>query len=116
MYRHSSQEVCPWNVRLSFELPDESPVHARQAFAGKDVRTLARELLTVAGAVLRILQGSPMKRAKLRRLKRNAALVLGNIGNSEDVDVLIRALDDPEPLVRGHAAWVLERIGSSPLA
>ena len=49
-----------------------------------------------------------MKRAKLRGLKRNAAVVLGNVGTSEDVDVLTRALD-AEPLVREHA-WALRRI------
>jgi epoxyqueuosine reductase len=49
-------------------------------------------------------KGSPMKRAKLRGLKRNAAVVLGNIGAGEDVDALTRALDDPELLVREHAA------------
>jgi epoxyqueuosine reductase len=51
-----------------------------------------------------------MKRAKLRGLKRNAAVVLGNIGNPEDADVLTRALDDPEPLVREHSAGALARI------
>jgi epoxyqueuosine reductase len=57
-------------------------------------------------------KGSPMKRAKLRGLKRNAAVVLGNAspGSGQavlavDVGVLTRALDDEEPLVRGHAAW-----------
>jgi epoxyqueuosine reductase len=53
-----------------------------------------------------------MKRAKLRGLKRNAAVVLGNVGDAEDVDVFARALDDPDPLVREHAAWALEQIGS----
>ena len=56
----------------------------------------------------RAFTGSPMKRAKLRGLKRNAAVVLGNVGTSEDVDVLTRALDDEEPLVRQHAARALE--------
>jgi epoxyqueuosine reductase len=51
-----------------------------------------------------------MKRAKLRGLKRNAAVVLGNAGTADDVNVLTRALDDPEPLVREHAAWALERV------
>jgi len=51
-----------------------------------------------------------MKRAKLRGLKRNAAVVLGNVGTEADVDVLTHALDDPEPLVREHAAWALERV------
>ena len=55
-------------------------------------------------------KGSPMKRAKLRGLKRNAAVVLGNVGTTGDVDVLTRALDDPEPLVREHAAWALARL------
>jgi epoxyqueuosine reductase len=52
-------------------------------------------------------KGSPMKRAKLRGLKRNAAVVLGNVGTGDDVPSLIAALSDPEPLVREHAAWAL---------
>lgn len=51
-----------------------------------------------------------MKRAKLRGLKRNVAVVLGNIGSPDDADVLTCALDDPEPLVREHAEWALEKI------
>ena len=53
-----------------------------------------------------------MKRAKQRGLKRNAAVVLGNVGPPDDIDVLTRALDDPEPLVREHAAWALARLGA----
>jgi len=56
-------------------------------------------------------KGSPMKRAKLRGLKRNAAVVLGNVGSSDDVPSLVAALADPEPLVREHAGWALARIG-----
>jgi len=63
----------------------------------------------------RAFKGSPMKRAKLRGLKRNAAVVLGNVGTAEDVEVLERALDDPEPLVREHAAWAVSRLGASRL-
>jgi epoxyqueuosine reductase len=55
-------------------------------------------------------RGSAMQRAKLPMLKRNAAVVLGNVGTSADVDVLTRALDDPEPLAREHAAWALRRL------
>ena len=51
-----------------------------------------------------------MKRAKLRGLKRNAAVVLGNIGTVDDVPALEHALADPEPLVREHAAWALARL------
>ena len=54
-----------------------------------------------------------MKRAKLRVLKRNAAVVLGNIGTSEDATLLTRVLDaENDLMVREHAAWALERIES----
>ena len=37
-------------------------------------------------------------------------MVLGNVGTADDVDVLARALEHPEPLVREHAAWALAKI------
>lgn len=105
------QEVCPWNVRFARELPDESPYAPREVLAGRDARALAREILGMnQDEFSAAFRGSPMKRAKLRGLKRNAAVVLGNVGTADDVDVLTRALDDAEPLVRAHAAWALERL------
>jgi epoxyqueuosine reductase QueG len=106
--------VCPWNERFARYAPNESPFQPRAALAGKDARTLARELLAMSQEEFSAaLKGSPMKRAKLRGLKRNAAVVLGNVGNRPDVDVLTRALDNDEPLVREHAAWALRRIRAS---
>ena len=105
------QDVCPWNVRFARDLPDESPYAPREVLAGKSAHTLARELLGLTQPEFAAaFRGSPMKRAKLRGLKRNAAVVLGNVGAAEDVDVLTRALDDPEQLVRAHARWALRRI------
>jgi epoxyqueuosine reductase len=107
------QDCCPWNVRFSSVLPDESPYATREALAGKDARTLAREILGMTqDEFSRAFSKSPMKRAKLRGLKRNAAVVLGNVGTAEDVDALTGALDDEEPLVREHAAWALARLAS----
>jgi epoxyqueuosine reductase len=54
-----------------------------------------------------------MKRAKLRGLKRNAAVVLGNVDTTDDVEALERALDDPEAPVREHARWALRRLSRS---
>lgn len=46
-------------------------------------------------------------------LRRNAAIALGNALDRAAVPALERALArDPHPLVRGHAAWALGRIGS----
>ncbi len=109
-----SQTVCPYNVKFAQALPDHSPFAPRGAIAGKDARTLAREVLAMDPDAYRAaFRGSPMKRAKLPAMKRNAAVVLGNVGTADDVDVLARALDDAEPLVREHAAWALGRLGSS---
>ena len=41
---------------------------------------------------------------------RNVAIALGNWRNEQATGALERALADPEPLVRGHAAWALGRI------
>jgi epoxyqueuosine reductase len=46
-------------------------------------------------------------------LRRNAAVALGNGLDRADVPALATALrEDASPLVRGHAAWALGRIGS----
>jgi epoxyqueuosine reductase len=106
------QDVCPWNVRFGQELR-EPAYAARDALTGRDARTLARELLAMNDEQFRVrFKGSPMKRAKLRGLKRNAAVVLGNSSNPDDVPALVAALQDPEPLVRAHVAWALAKIGS----
>jgi epoxyqueuosine reductase len=107
------QEVCPWNVK--FAQPNAVPEFApRAVLAGKDARGLARDLLAMTPEEFSAaFKGSPMKRAKLRGLKRNAALVLGNIANADDLDVLTRGIDDPEPLVRAHAAWALAQLSES---
>ncbi|MBV9615979.1 MAG: HEAT repeat domain-containing protein [Ktedonobacteraceae bacterium] len=55
---------------------------------------------------------SPIKRTKRRGLLRNVCVALGNIGDPRAVPALIGALHDDEPLIRGHAAWALGRIGS----
>lgn len=92
------QEVCPWNVRFARVLPEGSPYAAREALGGKDARTLAQELLVMTqDEFSAAFKGSPMKRAKLRGLKRNAAVVLGNVGTSEDVSALQQARTDILP-------------------
>ena len=79
--------------------------------AEKDARTLARQILgRTQEEFSAAVKSSPMRRAKLRGLKRKAVVVLGNVGSAEDADALTQALDDEEPLVREHAAWGLERI------
>nr|WP_240978922.1 HEAT repeat domain-containing protein [Longimicrobium terrae] len=60
----------------------------------------------------RRFKNSPIKRTKRRGLLRNVAVALGNWGAPEAVPALAIALNDEEPLIRGHAAWALGRIGT----
>jgi epoxyqueuosine reductase len=104
------QDCCPWNEKFAQAL-QEPAFAARPAWASRDVRAVARDILALDDDAYRAaFQGSPMTRAKLAGLKRNAAVVLGNVGTPDDSPVLLRALDDPQPLVREHAAWALEHI------
>jgi len=52
-----------------------------------------------------------LARAKRRGLVRNVAVALGNVGDLGAVPALGEALGDEEPIVRGHVAWALGRIG-----
>jgi epoxyqueuosine reductase len=106
------QDACPWNLKFAEPLPDGSPYAARAALAGKDPRHLARDLLGMRREEFSdAFNGSPMKRAKLRGLKRNAAVVLGNVGTAEDLGMLERVSEEePEEMVREHAAWALNRL------
>lgn len=71
------QEVCPWNVRFARDLPPDSPFQPREFIAGKPAMTLARNILTLqASEFSAAFRKSPMKRAKLRGLQRNAAVVM----------------------------------------
>ncbi len=47
----------------------------------------------------------------LNILKRNAVVALGNLKRGEDLDLLVKAIIHPSPVIRGHAAWAAGRIG-----
>ena len=101
-------------MRFASELPEGSPFAPREVIAGKDASTLAREIVEMSQEdFAAAFRRSPMKRAKLRGLKRNAAVVLGNIGTMEDLSVLEQALGDPEPTAHEHAEWALEKIADN---
>jgi epoxyqueuosine reductase len=81
--RQISQEVCPWNEKFALAVREDA-FRPRPAIAEKDSPTLAREILSMTDEDFRIaFKGSPMKRAKLRGLQRNAAVVVGNTRDSE---------------------------------
>ncbi|HEX8360293.1 MAG TPA: tRNA epoxyqueuosine(34) reductase QueG, partial [Longimicrobium sp.] len=101
------QEVCPWN---SFATQCAEP--AFLAREGLDGPSLIEWMGMTQEEFSRRFKGSAVKRTKRRGLLRNVAVALGNWGSPEAVPALAVALNDEEPLVRGHAAWALGRIGT----
>jgi hypothetical protein len=105
----SSQEVCPWNGPEFVQITREEGFWPREGVHGAELM----ELMGMDQAEFsRRFKGSPVKRAKRRGLLRNVAVALGNWGAPEAGPALARALNDDEPLIRGHAAWALGRIGT----
>jgi epoxyqueuosine reductase len=79
------QEVCPWNVRFARE-NRVAAFAPRPVLASNDARTIAHLLFSMPQEKFSTaFKGSPMKRAKLSGLKRNAAVVLANAGDEQDV-------------------------------
>jgi epoxyqueuosine reductase len=56
--------------------------------------------------------GRPLMRAKRNGLLRNACIALGNLREERAIPALTAALSDASPIVRGHAAWALGRLGA----
>ena len=99
VYRQFSQEVCPYNIKFAQELKEQA-FAPREAIAGKDAGTLARDILAMSQEEFTTaFRRSPMKRARPRGLKRNAAVVLGNVGSVEDTSALAAAVSDDESLM-----------------
>ena len=64
-------------MKFSQVLAEDSPFRARKFIAGKDAVTLETDILALdQDAFKAAFRRSPMKRAKLAGLKRNAAVVL----------------------------------------
>ncbi len=101
------QEVCPWNAKFGrFATSGQlQPRDDRVAPALLDLIALDDDEFRER------FRGSPIKRTKRRGLLRNVAVALGNWGDPQAIPALAHALHDHEPLIRGHAAWALGRIG-----
>ena len=100
------QEVCPLNVRAQ-------------------ATTVAGFVKPIAGATVdlrQILQisddreftdrfaGSPLMRAKRRRLVRNACIAAANLGADHLLDELVRLSRDDDQIVAVHARWAVEQL------
>lgn len=100
--------VCPYT---RFSRQTHWPEFAPAAGAGQFLELIALFDLRSNGQYEKRFRETPLLRANRKMLLRNAAVVLGNLGDARAVPVLTRALKREAALVRGHAAWALGRIG-----
>jgi epoxyqueuosine reductase len=107
------QDVCPWNHRFAQSLREES-FRPRSVNVGS-ARDVAREMLWLDEEQYRTAyRGSAMKRAKLEGLRRNAAIVLGNLGDGSDIELLESVRVTATEVEREHIDWALQRLRARP--
>ncbi|MBI2758605.1 MAG: tRNA epoxyqueuosine(34) reductase QueG [Chloroflexi bacterium] len=99
------QAACPWNRFAASENTSELKPRADAPRPN-----LIRELELMPKDFNTKFKNSPVKRAKRRGYLRNVAVALGNSKDANTLPALTKALDDPEPLVREHAAWAIQEI------
>jgi epoxyqueuosine reductase QueG len=64
----------------------------------------------------RAIKGSPMTRARVKRLRRNLAVAIGNCGDPCAAHVFDEPIDAPsarDPLVLEHISWARLRLASA---
>lgn len=110
------QQVCPWNRRIT-ESEENDAFTPRPGISHPD---LIQALSLTPESFSQYFRGRPIKRAKRSGYLRNVAVALGNrlaeFPTHQERPLAIAALcetlqHDPQPLVRGHAAWALGRAG-----
>ena len=102
------QEVCPWN--LGPAQPSTDPHW--QARDGLDAPRLLDLWLRTDDDLRGLLKGSAMKRAGVRRLRRNLAVAIGNSGEVEAAGAFESHNEETcrDEMVREHVMWAVEKL------
>ena len=105
------QDVCPWNQSHKTAVSADP---AWQPRPGLDRPRLLDLWLRSDDGLRGLLKGSAMKRAGVRRLRRNLATAIGNSGDAAAADALT-GHDEPtchDPLVEEHVTWAVGKLRS----
>jgi len=101
------QDVCPWNRKSPGTSETEFSPQSREP-------TQAVEFLNMSEEEFRQrFKGTPLERTGRVALARNAAIVLGNSGDSQWESDLKKALNEGEPLVQEASRWALDQISDA---
>ena len=101
------QDVCPWNRRAP--VTDAEEFQPREALVNPALQWLAEMTPEEFRSRFR---GSPVRRAKLSGLRRNAVIAMGNSADEKFLQTLKRLAEDADPIVADHAKWALEQLQS----
>jgi epoxyqueuosine reductase len=94
------QDVCPWNRKApATSAPEFEP---REKLVNPALDWLAGMQPEEFREVFR---GSPVRRAKLSGLRRNAVVAMGNSGDQKFLPTLKKLSEDADPTVAEHARW-----------
>ncbi len=100
------QDVCPWNRK--------APITKEPAFQLQSDLNPANavEILNISeSAFITRFRHTPLERPGWEALRRNAAIVLGNSGDTGVIPALTVCANDPSPLVREAVNWALAKLG-----
>ena len=100
------QDVCPWNRKAPVTATGE--FEPRPGLVNPSLEWLAE---IQPKDFQRVFRGSPVRRAKLSGLRRNAVIAMGNSRNKKFMPTLKKLSEDPDPSVAEHAQWALTELG-----
>jgi epoxyqueuosine reductase len=101
------QDVCPWNRKApATHAPEFQP---REGFVNPALEWLAE---MKSEDFRESFRRSPIRRAKLNGLRRNAVIAMGNSGNREFISTLEKLRADEDEVIAESAAWAVERLHS----
>ena len=101
------QDVCPWNRRAPATQAAE--FQAREGLVNPALEWLAE---MKSEEFREKFRGSPVRRAKLSGLRRNAVIAMGNSGNRELLPTLEKLCGDEDAVVADSAAWAVKKLHS----
>ncbi len=100
------QEICPHNFR---QKPSTEP-NFNQAIAGSQIDLQEILSMQTEEQFVARFAGSPIMRAKLRGLQRNACVVAGNLKRKDLLPILTQLQQSEDILIAEHADWAVQEI------
>jgi epoxyqueuosine reductase len=106
------QDVCPWNRKAP--LSADSELEARAELVNPALEWLGQ---LDEAQFERLFNGSPVRRAGFKGMRRNVAIAMGNIGVGQFATLVKTWAEDADEGVRTAAQWALKKLqarGDSP--